>query len=54
MATFAATPQYVQPLNTTNVGNNPMGRVVQELVDGFLQEAGGAVFQNITSGDLSF
>ncbi|XWS43249.1 hypothetical protein CRYUN_Cryun16bG0086700 [Craigia yunnanensis] len=50
--TFAAVPQYVQSPNTTKMGNNLMGHVVQELVDSFIQQAGGAIFESITSGDL--
>ena len=52
--TFAAVPQYVQPPNTTKPGNKLMGHVVQELVDGFIQQAGGVIFENATSGDLPF
>ncbi|XVF07381.1 hypothetical protein REPUB_Repub06bG0133900 [Reevesia pubescens] len=52
--TFAAVPQYVQPPNKTMPGNNLMGHVVQELVDGFIQQVGRTIFESATSGDLPF
>ncbi|XWS66458.1 hypothetical protein CRYUN_Cryun05aG0201100 [Craigia yunnanensis] len=52
--TFAAVPQYIQPPNTTKPGNNLKGHVVQELVDGFIQQAGGFIFESATSRDLPF
>ncbi|WRX24017.1 hypothetical protein QQP08_016504 [Theobroma cacao] len=39
--TFAAVPQYGHPPNTTKAGNNLMGHVVEELVDGFIPQARG-------------
>ncbi|XVF75923.1 hypothetical protein PTKIN_Ptkin13bG0225800 [Pterospermum kingtungense] len=52
--TFSAVRQYVQPPKATKLGNNLIGHVVSELVDDFIQQAGGDIFQSATSGDLPF
>lgn len=46
--------QYVQAPDTPKPGHNLMDHMVQELVDGFIQQAGGAIFRSLASGDLPF